>query len=310
MEFSHLPVMADEVIKHLDIKENGIYFDGTAGGGGHSKRILIQSPTARVIAVDRDIEAVNYCKETLKQYSGRAEVINDNFTNIKEILKSLDIDKIDGALLDLGISSWQIDNFERGFSYRAEDFALDMRMDRNQTLTAETVINEYDEEQLYRIIRDYGEERFAKNIARNIIKSRQIKRITTCGKLSEIIYSSIPSAARRKGGNPSKRTFQAVRIEVNGELDNLNAIEDIIEALKSGGRLAVITFHSLEDRIVKTKINSLAQGCICPPKTPICICGNKPKVIKITKKPITAQQEEIENNKRSQSAKLRVCQKI
>ena len=302
--------MADEVIKHLDIKENGIYFDGTAGGGGHSKRILSQSPTARVIAVDRDIEAVNHCKETLRQFGGRAQVLNDNFTNIKEILQSLKIDKIDGALLDLGVSSWQLDNFERGFSYRAEDFPLNMRTDRRQALTAETVVNEYDEELLYRIIRDYGEERFAKNIAANIIKSRRKRRIITCGQLSEIIYSSIPFAARRTGGNPSKRTFQAIRIEVNGELDNLNAIEDIIEALKSGGRLAVITFHSLEDRIVKTKINNLAQGCICPPKTPICICGNRPKVIKVTRKPITAQQSEIEKNKRSQSAKLRVCQKI
>lgn len=300
--------MAEEVIELLKIKSGGIYFDGTAGGGGHSKMML--QAGASVIAVDRDEKSVKHCKAVLSEFGARVTVVNDNFVNVKNILNGLGIEKIDGALLDLGVSSYQIDDFERGFSYRADDFPLDMRMDRSQSLTAETVVNEYDEGALYRILRDYGEEKFAKSIARNIVKGRAQGRITTCGQLSEIVYRSIPAAARRTGGNPAKRTFQAIRIEVNGELDNLNAIEDIIDVLKPGGRLAVITFHSLEDRIVKNKISALAQGCVCPPRTPICVCGSVPKVKKITSKPLTASEKELKENKRSQSAKLRVCEKI
>lgn len=310
MEFNHSPIMLNEVLNGLNIKENGIYVDGTLGGGGHSEAILKLGKNIKLIAVDKDIEAINHCKQRLKEYQDRVIFVHNDFKNILNILKELNIDKIDGALLDLGVSSYQLDNFERGFSYRAENYPLDMRMDRRQSLSAYDVVNSYSEDHISKILWEYGEEKFSRKIANNIVQFRNENKIENCGQLLQIIYKSIPAAARRKGGNPAKRTFQAIRIEVNGELDNLNSIDDYVQVLNAGGRLCVITFHSLEDRIIKNKFNDLAKGCICPPKTPICICGNKPKILKITKKPLVAREKEIEQNKRSKSAKLRICEKI
>lgn len=310
MEFSHKPIMLNEVICGLDIKENGIYVDGTLGGGGHSEAILKADKSVKLIAIDKDIDAINHCKNRLKDYIDRITFVHDDFKNIKNILEELDIKEIDGALLDLGVSSFQLDNFERGFSYRADDFPLDMRMDRRQELNAYEVVNYYDEKQLFKILWEYGEEKFANRIVRNILSFRANEKIKTCGQLSQIVIKSIPAAARRTGGNPSKRTFQAIRIEVNKELENLNSIDDYINKLSSGGRLCVITFHSLEDRVVKVRINEFATGCICPPKAPICICNHLPKVLKISRKPIIATDIEMEENSRSVSAKLRICEKI
>lgn len=307
MEFSHKPIMVRQVIEGLDIKSGGLYVDGTAGGGGHSEEILKADGTVRLIAIDKDTEALEHCKKRLKRFEGRVTFIHGDFKDIKSFVED---ESIDGALLDLGVSSYQLDNFERGFSYRSGDFPLDMRMDRNQPFSAYDVVNGYDERRLAKVIREYGEERFAFQIARNIVKRRSLAPIRSCGELSEIIYESIPAPARRTGGNPSRRTFQAIRIEVNGELDSLKALYDFVNALKSGGRLCVITFHSLEDRIVKNVFNELARCCICPPKAPICVCGNKPKIEKITKKPITPDPQETEENPRAGSAKLRICQKI
>lgn len=299
--------MLKQVIEGLDIKSGGLYVDGTVGGGGHSEEILKADDTVRLIAIDKDTEAITHSKKRLQRFGERVTFIHDDFRNIKNILNGV---TIDGALLDLGVSSYQLDNFERGFSYRADDFPLDMRMDRSRSFSAYDVVNGYGEQELADVIRKYGEEKFAWRIAQNIVRKRQTSPIKTCGELSEIVYQSIPAAARRTGGNPSKRTFQAIRIEVNGELDSLKSLYDYVDALKSGGRLCVITFHSLEDRIVKNIFTELSQGCVCPPKTPICICGNKPKIEKITKKPIEAGQAETEENPRAASAKLRICQKI
>jgi 16S rRNA (cytosine1402-N4)-methyltransferase len=310
MDFEHKPVMPFEVIDGLNIKENGIYVDGTLGGGGHGELILKAAEGTRLIGIDKDIDAVNHCKNKFSEYGGRVTIVQDDFYNIKNILRELNVNKVDGALLDLGVSSFQLDNYERGFSYRAENFPLDMRMDRRQSLTAKDVVNGYSEKELIKILRDYGEEKFAASIARNIIRARAEKEISTCGELSEIIYKSIPAAARRTGGNPSKRTFQAIRIEVNGELKSLEAIENFIGALNKGGRLCVITFHSLEDRIVKLKFNELATGCVCPPKTPVCVCGHKAEIKKISNKPICASEKEKAENPRSASAKLRICEKL
>lgn len=310
MEFSHKPIMLDEVINGLDIKPNGIYVDGTLGGGGHAEAILNADKSIRLIGIDKDADAVEHCKNRLANYGDRVTIVHDDYINIKNILNTLGLNKIDGALLDLGVSSFQLDNFERGFSYRADDFLLDMRMDRRQSLTAHDVVNSYSEKELIRILKVYGEEKFATRIAKNIINSRTEKEIATCGQLAEIVIKSIPAAARRTGGNPSKRTFQAIRIEVNRELLSIEAIGDYIDMLKSEGRMCVITFHSLEDRAVKVKFNEYAAGCLCPPKTPICICGNKPKIKKITTKPLIASETELKENSRSASAKLRICEKI
>lgn len=311
MEFAHIPVMLKEVISGLDIKKGGVYADGTLGGAGHSEEILKSDETVRLIAIDKDIDAIEFSKKRLSAYGGRVTFVRDDFKNIKSILNDLNIEKIDGALLDLGVSSFQLDNFERGFSYRADNFPLDMRMDKRQSLSAYGVVNGYDIARLTKILREYGEEKFAYNIAKNIIRQREIKSVETCGELTGIICRSIPAAARRTGGNPAKRTFQAIRIEVNGELEGLGGcIEDYTDVLKTGGRLCVITFHSLEDRTVKHKFRDLSTGCVCPPKTPVCICGHKASVKLINNKPVEASAEELKINPRSESAKLRICEKI
>lgn len=313
-KFSHLPVMPREVISGLNIENsntNKIIVDGTLGGGGHSNLILNASPNIKLIGIDKDADALRAAGERLKEFKDRIIFVHDDFKNIKNILKNIGIEKIDGALLDLGVSSYQLDNYDRGFSYRSEEHLLDMRMDQRQELSAFTVINTYSEQKLREILFKYGEEKFAPRIASNIIKARLEKEIKTCGELAEIAIKSIPAAKRRTGGNPSKRTFQAIRIEVNGELSNLDtAVKDYTDSLSVGGRLCIITFHSLEDRIVKHSMKQLATGCICPPKTPICICNNKAGIKLVTSKPIEAAEDELAENKRSTSAKLRVCEKL
>lgn len=308
MKFSHKSVMLYECIESLNINPNGIYVDCTAGGGGHSKEILNNLNCGLLIDIDKDVEALNVCKERLK---GNVKFVQSDFKRLSQILDELQIDKVDGILADLGVSSYQIDNPERGFSYMAKQAPLDMRMDASQTLTAEYVVNNYDERTLFEIIRDYGEDKFAKNIAKNIVLARQTASILTCGQLCEIIDKSIPFAAKKNGGHPAKRTFQALRIEVNKELDGLDEfLKNATEKLNVGGRLAVITFHSLEDRIVKHCFNDLATDCVCPPNLPACVCNHRAKAKLITKKPILPSQEELEANSRSGSAKLRVIEKI
>lgn len=311
MEFNHKPVLLNECIDGLNIRGGGIYVDGTLGGAGHSIEILKACNTARLIAIDKDEQAIEHSKQRLAGFSDRVTFVRDDFKNIQAILSGLNVSGIDGALLDLGVSSFQLDNFERGFSYRADDVRLDMRMDKRQTLSAYEVVNEYSHKELTGILYKFGEEKFAPRIANNIVRARETKPIETCGNLTEIIYASIPAAARRTGGNPAKRTFQALRIEVNGELDTLkDAVTAFTNSLNVSGRLCIITFHSLEDRIVKHTYRELATGCICPPRTPICICGNKPKVSLINNKPILASDSEQGENPRSASAKLRICEKL
>lgn len=308
MKFSHISVMLYECIEALNIKPDGIYVDCTAGGGGHSKEILNKLNKGLLVDIDKDAEALNVCKERLK---GNVKFVQSDFKRLPQILDELNIDKVDGILADLGVSSYQIDNPERGFSYMAKQAPLDMRMDATQVLTAEYVVNNYDERTLFEIIRDYGEDKFAKNIAKNIVSARQTAPILTCGQLSEIIDKSIPFAAKKNGGHPSKRTFQALRIEVNKELDGLDEfLRNAIDKLNVGGRLAVITFHSLEDRIVKHCFNDLATDCICPPNLPVCVCNHRAKARPITKKPVLPSQGELAANSRSGSAKLRVIEKI
>ena len=306
MQFLHIPVIAKETIENLNIKENGTYLDLTLGKGGHSKMILEKlNDNGRLIGFDQDREAIAAAKENLKDYSN-VRFINSNFENVDEVLDELDIDKIDGALMDIGVSSYQIDNAKRGFSYM-HDGPLDMRMDTTNELTAETVVNEYSMEELWKIFSKYGEERYSKTIARNIVESRNKQRIDTTFKLRDLIKESV----RSDEAHPEKRVFQALRIEVNKELEVLeNTIEKIVDRLDIGARLAIITFHSLEDRIVKNKFKELEKDCICPPDFPICVCNNKAKVKVITKKPIRASKEELEDNSRAKSAKLRVCQRI
>lgn len=310
MEFKHISVLLNEVIDGLNINETGIYVDCTLGGAGHSSEIIKKiNAEGRLIGIDQDIEALNAAKEKLKAYENVIYVHN-NFTNIESILNDLKVDRVDGILMDLGVSSYQLDNGERGFSYM-KDAPLDMRMDRDAELTAYKIINEYSEEKLYKIIRDYGEEKFASRIAKFIIDRRKKNTINTTFELVDIIKAAIPAKARREGPHPAKRTFQAIRIEVNGELQILDkAIEGSINKLKEGGRLAIITFHSLEDRIVKNKFKELADPCKCPKDFPICVCGKLPKVKIITKKPIEPTENELTENPRSRSAKLRLAEKI
>lgn len=310
MEFKHISVLLNEVIDGLNINETGIYVDCTLGGAGHSSEIIKKiNAEGRLIGIDQDIEALNAAKEKLKAYENVIYVHN-NFTNIESILNDLKVDRVDGILMDLGVSSYQLDNGERGFSYM-KDAPLDMRMDRDAELTAYKIINEYSEEKLYKIIRDYGEEKFASRIAKFIIDRRKKNTINTTFELVDIIKAAIPAKARREGPHPAKRTFQAIRIEVNGELLILDkAIEGSINKLKEGGRLAIITFHSLEDRIVKNKFKELADPCKCPKDFPICVCGKLPKVKIITKKPIEPTENELTENPRSRSAKLRLAEKI
>ncbi len=307
MIFSHKPVLLDECIQALDIKPNGIYVDCTCGGGGHSSEILKRLEGGRLICIDKDEEALNACRQRL--CSPNVTPVHSDFKRAAEVLDELNVSSVDGFLADLGVSSYQIDNAERGFSYMAKQAPLDMRMDGSQKLSAGDVVNGYSEQQLYDVIRTYGEEKFASSIAKNIVAYRSESPIETCGALVEIIEKSIPKGAQ-KGGHPAKRTFQALRIEVNGELTGLRqALEAMAKRLNSGGRLAVITFHSLEDRIVKQTFVQLATDCICPPGLPVCVCGHKAEGEVVTKKPIIPSERELQNNSRSQSAKLRVFRK-
>ena len=310
MEFNHVSVLLNECLEGLNIKENGIYVDGTLGGAGHSSEILKRlSKEGRLIGIDQDTDALKAAKERLKDYSN-VTFVHSNFSNIENVLNNLNIDGVDGILMDLGVSSYQLDEGERGFSYM-KDAPLDMRMNRENDFSAYNVVNEYSEEDLYRIIRDYGEEKFAKRIASFIVENRQEKNIETTLELVEIIKNAIPAKARREGPHPAKRTFQAIRIEVNSELSILNkTIEDGVEKLNKGGRMAIITFHSLEDRIVKNKFRDLAVSCRCPKEFPVCVCGEKAKVIIISRKAIEPTKEEVEINPRSRSAKLRVIEKL
>lgn len=306
MEFKHIPVLLDECIQGLNIKPNGIYVDGTAGGAGHSFQIAKRLETGRLIAIDRDPEAIEVARERL--YGLNAVVIKDNFSNIDSVLSSLGIEKIDGMLLDIGVSSYQLDNAERGFSYHS-DAELDMRMSR-EGLSARDVVNTYSYSELCRILFEYGEEKYAKSIASGIVKERETKSIETTLELAEIVKANVPQRARREK-NPCKKTFQAIRIEVNNELGELSgALDKAFEALNVGGRLCVITFHSLEDRLVKQRFLTFAQGCICPPEFPVCVCGRTPRAKIITKKPIEPTEYELSANQRSHSAKLRIIEKI
>ncbi len=306
MKFEHIPVLATDTIKNLNIKKDGVYVDLTLGKGGHSKMILENlSDKGRLIAIDQDKEAIEAAKENLKDFSN-VTFINSNFEKFEEVLANLGLDLIDGALMDIGVSSYQIDNAERGFSYMKEG-PLDMRMNQDNELTAEIVVNEYSQDELERIFFEYGEERFSKSVARNIIKQRSEGRIDSTIKLRDIIRKSIKSNET----HPEKRVFQALRIEVNRELEVLeNTIETVVDHLKVGGRIAIISFHSLEDRIVKNKFKDLATACICPPELPVCVCNHKAKIKVITRKPITATMKELKMNSRSKPAKLRVGERI
>ena len=309
MIFSHKSVLLAECIENLNINPHGVYVDCTCGGGGHSAEILKRLEDGLLICVDKDLEALDVCKQRLSQL-GNVKFVHSDFKNVDFVLDGLGISKVDGFLADLGVSSYQIDNHERGFAYMAQDAPLDMRMDASQSLSAKTVVNTYDERTLFTLLRDYGEEKFAKAIAANIVAERAIAPIETCGRLVQIIDKSIPAAVRRKGGHPAKRTFQALRIEVNKELDGLDeALQTMCDRLNPNGRIAVITFHSLEDRIVKHCFADLATGCVCPPNLPVCVCGHKAKGKLVSKKAILPTEEEMQNNSRSQSAKLRVFEK-
>lgn len=311
MQFSHVPVMLSECIENLNIKEDGIYVDFTMGGAGHSGEILKKlNDKGRLIGIDQDIDAICAAKEKLLPLKKNVSFVHRNFSDILSILDELDINEADGGLIDLGVSSYQLDEAERGFSY-IHDAPLDMRMDRRREKSAYTVINEYSRQELSDIIFKYGEERWAKRIAEFIEERRKISPIKTTGELTEIIKAAIPAGAREKGGHPGKRTFQAIRIEVNDELSIIEkTITDFARRLKSGGRLCVITFHSLEDRIVKDAFLKLSSGCTCPKDFPVCVCGGEKKGKVITRKPIVATKEELDINSRSKSAKLRVFEKI
>ena len=310
MEFKHVSVLLNETIEKLNIKKDGIYVDCTLGGAGHSSEILKRlSEKGRLIGIDQDTDAINAAKEKLKEYKN-VTYVHDNFHNIKNILDKLDIEKVDGILMDLGVSSYQLDKPERGFSYM-HDAPLDMRMNKDSNFSAFDVVNGYDENKLYEVIRNYGEEKFAKRIAQFIVNKRNEGDINSTLELVEIIKSAIPAKFRRQGPHPAKRTFQAIRIEVNGELEILNStIEDGVDKLSEEGRMCIITFHSLEDRIVKNKFKELKNPCICPPDIPMCVCGRIPKIEIITRKPIEPSEYEISINPRSRSAKLRVAEKI
>lgn len=311
ISFSHRPVLLNECIEGLAIRPDGIYVDGTAGGAGHSSAIAAKlSSKGRLIALDQDETAVKVATERLSVFGDRARVVRSNFRELDNVCRMLGVEEINGLLLDLGVSSYQLDTAERGFSYQA-DAPLDMRMDIRNPLSAEDVVNRYPEEALRRILWEYGEERFSSRIASAIVRARESAPIRTTGELVRIIKSAIPAAAREGGHHPAKRSFQAIRIEVNGELDVIEpAIRSAAALLSKGGRIAIITFHSLEDRIVKQTFASLASGCTCPPDFPVCVCGKKPTLKIINHKPITASDEELENNPRSRSAKLRVAEKL
>ena len=310
IEFSHRPVLLDECMEGLDIKPDGIYIDGTAGGGGHSSEIAKRLSDGRLISIDQDEAAIMAASARLQPLGKNTTVIRSNFCEIGTVCDSLGIENIDGVLLDLGVSSYQLDTAERGFSYNA-DAPLDMRMDKRKSLDAYTVVNTYSEQELKRILFEYGEERFSPQIASAIARERQKKPIESTAELANIIKYAMPPAAREGGHHPAKRSFQAIRIEVNSELDViLPAIKASVARLKKGGRIAIITFHSLEDRIVKQAFAELTRGCTCPKDFPICVCGNKPQVKILTKKPILPSTEELAVNSRSHSAKLRIAEKL
>ena len=308
--FSHRSVLLEEAVAALAIKPNGIYVDGTAGGGGHSFAIATELKNGRLIAIDQDEAAIAAATERLSQYSERTTIVRNNFSNLGEVLDSCGVEKIDGLLLDLGVSSHQLDEAERGFAYQ-NDAPLDMRMDRRKEKTAFDVVNTYSQEELKNILFTYGEERFSARIAAKIVSERQKAPIETTFQLAELIKSAIPAAAREGGHHPARRSFQAIRIEVNAELDViLPAIETAVSRMNEGGRIAIITFHSLEDRLVKQAFTRLATGCTCPKSLPVCVCGKKPQLKIISRKPILPSEEELSQNPRSRSAKLRVAEKI
>lgn len=311
MIFEHKSVLLEETIDSLDIKPDGIYVDGTLGGGGHASQVCRHlSSKGKLIGIDQDQDAIKAASERLSEFGEKVTIVRDNYQKIKQILSELGIEKVEGIYLDLGVSSYQLDTASRGFSYREDDAPLDMRMDVRNPRTAADIVNEYGEIELYHIIRDYGEERFAKNIAKHIVRARQEKRIETTGQLREIIKAAIPMKMRVTGGHPAKRTFQAIRIELNHELDVLSdSIDTMIDLLKPKGRLSIITFHSLEDRIVKNRFRENENPCVCPPDFPVCMCGRISKGKVITRKPIIPSQREIEENKRAKSSKLRVFQR-
>jgi len=311
MEFKHVSVLLNECIENLNIKPNGIYVDGTLGGGGHSYQIAKRlTDNGRLIGIDQDADAIAAATERLKEFEDRVTIVRSNYADMKSVLAELGIEKVDGILLDLGVSSFQLDTPERGFTYRTEDAPLDMRMDKRRSTTAETIVNTYSEKELFRIIRDYGEDRFAQNIAKHICMAREKAPIKTTGQLNEIIDHAIPAKVKKTGGHPSKRTYQAIRIELNQELTVLQEhLDEMIDLLNDEGRLCIITFHSLEDRIVKSAFKKNENPCTCPPSFPVCVCGNKSKGRVISRKPILPSEEELEVNSRSKSAKLRVFEK-
>ena len=311
MEFKHYSVLRDETIEELHIKPDGIYVDGTLGGAGHSYEICKRlSDKGRLIGIDQDEDAIAAASKRLEEFKDRVTIVRSNYSDMKNVLRELGIEKVDGIVLDLGVSSLQLDTPERGFTYRSEDAPLDMRMDNRNLLTAKDIVNTYSEMELFRIIRDYGEDRFAKNIAKHIVKAREKNSINTTGELNEIIRAAIPQKVRATGGHPSKRTYQAIRIELNHELDVLqDNLDDMIDLLNDQGRICIITFHSLEDRIVKSNFKKNENPCTCPSNFPVCVCGNKSKGHVVTRKPILPSDEELEVNSRSKSAKLRVFEK-
>ena len=312
MEFNHYSVLLNETIENLNIKPDGIYVDGTLGGGGHAYQVASRlSEKGRLIGIDQDADAIAAAGERFKEFGDKITIIRSNYANMKEELHRIGVEKVDGIVLDLGVSSFQLDTPERGFTYRDENAPLDMRMDDRQSLTAKDIVNGYSEMDLYRIIRDYGEDKFAKNIAKHIVQERAKKPIETTGELTEIIRASIPMKVQVTGGHPAKRTFQAIRIELNKELEVLqNNLDDMIDLLNPGGRICIITFHSLEDRIVKTNFKRNENPCTCPSDFPVCVCGKKSKGKVVTRKPILPSEEELEVNSRSKSAKLRVFERV
>ena len=312
MEFEHIPVLLNETIDSLAIKPDGIYVDGTLGGAGHSYHICEHlGENGRLIGIDQDEEAIAAATRRLEPFADKVTIVRSNYVNMKNVLAELGINRVDGILLDIGVSSHQLDDADRGFTYKDDDAPLDMRMDQRQEMTAKDLVNTYSEMELFRIIRDYGEDRFAKNIAKHIVAAREEKPIETTFELNEIIKASIPAKVRATGGHPSKRTYQAIRIELNRELDVLeNSIDMMIDRLNPQGRLCIITFHSLEDRIVKARFRNNENPCTCPLDFPVCVCGKKSKGKVITRKPIVPGDEELNENQRSKSSKLRVFERI
>lgn len=310
MKFEHVSVLLDETVSGLCVKEDGTYVDGTLGGSGHAYEVCSQlGEHGRFVGIDQDEAAITTGHERLAEFGEKVSIVRSNYCNMKQVLQELGIEKVNGIVLDLGVSSYQLDTAERGFSYK-EDGPLDMRMDKRQDKTAKDIVNTYSEAELYRMIRDYGEDKFAKNIAKHIVRIRQEKEFETTYELNEAIKAAIPMKVRKNTGHPSKKTFQAIRIELNRELEVLNdTLQDMIDLLDDKGRICIITFHSLEDRIVKSMFRKNENPCTCPPSFPVCMCGNKSKGKVITRKPILPSEEEMERNRRSKSAKLRIFER-